>query len=140
MSFQILCHLFKFFGEVSIQFFGPFSFGLPVFLLLSFQSPLYIWMQVLYQICVLQIFYLTCLSILLMVSFVEDIESLRPQGLTIQSIELSRPEYRSGQLIPSPRDVPNPEMEPRSPVLQVDSLPAEPPGNPIEDIRSFEFY
>ena len=29
--------------------------------------------------------------------------------------------------IPSPRDLPNPGIEPRSPALQVDSLPAKPP-------------
>ena len=33
--------------------------------------------------------------------------------------------------IPSPRDLPNPGIEPRSPALQVDSLPAEPQGKPI---------
>ena len=31
---------------------------------------------------------------------------------------------------PSPGDLPNPGIEPRSPALQVDSLPAEPPGKP----------
>ena len=31
---------------------------------------------------------------------------------------------------PPPEDFPNPRTEPRSPSLQVDSLPAEPPGNP----------
>ena len=30
----------------------------------------------------------------------------------------------------SPGDLPNPGIELRSPTLQVDSLPAEPPGNP----------
>ena len=35
-----------------------------------------------------------------------------------------------GQLFPSPGDLPNPGIEPRSPILQEDSLPAEPPGNP----------
>ena len=33
--------------------------------------------------------------------------------------------------IPSPGDLPNPGIEPRSPVLQADSLPAEPQGEPI---------
>ena len=42
----------------------------------------------------------------------------------------SRPEYWSGQPFPSPGDLPNPEIEPRSPTLQADSLPAEPPGKP----------
>ena len=31
---------------------------------------------------------------------------------------------------PSPGDLPNPGMKPRSPTLQVDSLPAEPQGKP----------
>ena len=35
---------------------------------------------------------------------------------------------------PSPGYLPNPGIEPRSPAFQVDSLPAEPPGKPIEDI------
>ena len=30
----------------------------------------------------------------------------------------------------TPGDLPNPEMEPRSPALQTDSLPAEPQGKP----------
>ena len=38
------------------------------------------------------------------------------------------PEYWSGQPFPSPGDLPNPEIEPRSPALQADSLPAEPHG------------
>ena len=32
--------------------------------------------------------------------------------------------------IPFSRDLPNPGIEPRSPTLQVDYLPAEPPGKP----------
>ena len=43
-------------------------------------------------------------------------------------MEFSRPEYWSGQPFPSPGDLPNRGMEPRSPSLQVDSLPAEPQG------------
>ena len=35
------------------------------------------------------------------------------------------------QLFPSPGDLPNPGNEPRSPTLQADSLPTEPPGKPI---------
>ncbi|CAN0485584.1 unnamed protein product, partial [Rangifer tarandus platyrhynchus] len=31
---------------------------------------------------------------------------------------------------PSPGDLPNPGIEPRSPILQVDSLPAGPQGKP----------
>ena len=43
-------------------------------------------------------------------------------------MEFSRPEYWSGQLFPSPGDLPNPGIKPRYPALQVDSLPAEPQG------------
>ena len=42
----------------------------------------------------------------------------------------SRQEYRSELPCPSPGDLPDPESEPRSPTLQVDSLPSEPPGKP----------
>ena len=45
---------------------------------------------------------------------------------TIQSMEFSRPEYWSRQPFLSPGDhLPSPGIEPRSPALQVDSLPAE---------------
>ena len=43
-------------------------------------------------------------------------------------MKFSRPEYWSGQPFPSPGDLPNPGVEPRSPALQADSLPAEPTG------------
>ena len=49
---------------------------------------------------------------------------------TIPSMEFSRPEYWSGEPFLSPGDLPNPGIEPRSPALQADSLPAEPPGKP----------
>ena len=49
---------------------------------------------------------------------------------TIQSVEFSRTEYWCGQLFHSPGDLLNPGTEPRSPALQVDSLPAEPSGKP----------
>ena len=45
-------------------------------------------------------------------------------------MEFSRPEYWSGQSFPSPGDLPNPGIEPRTPTLQVASLPAEPQGKP----------
>ena len=40
-------------------------------------------------------------------------------------MELSRQEYCRGKPFPSPEDPPNPEIEPRSLVLQADSLPSE---------------
>ena len=45
-------------------------------------------------------------------------------------LEFSRKEYWSGQLFPSPGELSNPGIEPRSPALQTDSLPVEPPGKP----------
>ena len=49
---------------------------------------------------------------------------------TLQPMEFSKPEYWSGSPFPSPGDLPNPGIEPRTPTLQADSLPAEPPGKP----------
>ena len=49
---------------------------------------------------------------------------------TIQSMAFSRPEYWSGETFPSPEDLPNLGIEPRSPTLQADSLPAEPQEKP----------
>ena len=47
------------------------------------------------------------------------------------SMGFSRQEYWSGLPFPFPGDLPNPAIKPRSPKLQVDSLPSEPPGKPI---------
>ena len=44
---------------------------------------------------------------------------------TTQPMEFSRPEYWSGQPFPSQGDLPKPGIEPTSPALQADSLPAE---------------
>ena len=63
--------------------------------------------------------------------------SLRPQGLQPtrllcpwDSLGSSRQEYWSGQPFPSPGDLPDPGIEPRS-ALQAYSSPSEPPGNPL---------
>ena len=45
-------------------------------------------------------------------------------------MEFSRPEYWSGLPLPSPGDLPNAGIKPRSPALQADPLSAEPPGKP----------
>ena len=37
-------------------------------------------------------------------------------------MEFSKQEYWSGLLFPSPRDLPNPGIEPRSPALQADNF------------------
>ena len=46
------------------------------------------------------------------------------------SLGFSRQKHWSGLPFPSPGDLPNPGIEPGSPVLQTDSLPPEPPGKP----------
>ena len=46
------------------------------------------------------------------------------------SMGFSRQEYWSGLPFPSPGDLPNSGIEPRSPVLQADALTSEPPGKP----------
>ena len=45
-------------------------------------------------------------------------------------MEFSRQEYWSGLPCLPPGDLPNPGIKPRSPTLQADSLPSEPPGKP----------
>ena len=54
------------------------------------------------------------------------------------SMEFSRQEYWSGLPFPSPGDLPNPGIEPRSPALWADTLPSEPPGNPLEHTEDWE--
>ena len=49
----------------------------------------------------------------------------------LPSMGFSRPEYWSELPFPSPGDLPKPGIKPGSPVLQADSLPAEPRGKPL---------
>ena len=79
-----------------------------------------------------------------------NMKSLSPAGLfetpwTVayqapQSMEFSRQEYWSGLPFPSPGDLPNPEIEPRSPAFQADALPSEPlwkPTNMRREVNKF---
>ena len=55
------------------------------------------------------------------------------------STEFSRQEYWSGLPFPSPGDLPDPGIEPRSPTLQADTLPSEPPQVKLtERIRLYQ--
>ena len=45
-------------------------------------------------------------------------------------IEFSRQEYWSRLPFPSPGDLPDPGIKPRSPALQANALPSELPGKP----------
>ena len=47
------------------------------------------------------------------------------------SMGFSRQEYWSGVPFPSPGDLPNPGIEPRSPALPADTLTSEPPGKTV---------
>ena len=47
------------------------------------------------------------------------------------SMGFFRQKYWSGLPFPSPGDLPDPGIEPRSPALQVDALPSEPPGKQV---------
>ena len=56
------------------------------------------------------------------------------------SMGFSRQEYWSRLPFPSPGDLPGPGIEPRSPALQADALPSEPPGKPIDIATPIFFY
>ena len=55
---------------------------------------------------------------------------IREHLCKILCIEFFRQKYWSGLPFPSPGDLSNPGIEPKSPALQADSLPTEPLGNP----------
>ena len=64
-------------------------------------------------------------------SVLSDSVTLRTVALQAPlPMEFSRQEYWSGLIFPSPVDIPTSGIEPRSPALQADSLPCEPPGKP----------
>ena len=54
------------------------------------------------------------------------------------SMAFSRQKYWNGLPFPSPRDLSDPGIEPRSPALQADALPSEPPGKPFSLIWSMK--
>ena len=54
------------------------------------------------------------------------------------SMGFSRQENWSGLPFPSPGYLPDPGIEPRSPALQADVLPSEPPGKPLYYIKSYK--
>jgi len=57
------------------------------------------------------------------------------------SMGFSGQEYWSGLPFPSPGDLPNPGIKPRSPALEADALISEPPGKPMlfEEIHKYSF-
>ena len=57
----------------------------------------------------------------------------------LQAWGISRQESWSGLPCPPPGDLPNPEIEPKSPALQADSLPSEPPGKPLRIVLIIKY-
>ena len=55
------------------------------------------------------------------------------------SMGFSRQEYWSGLPFPSPGDLPDPGIEPRSPAFQADALTSEPPGKPVATAEFSKF-
>ena len=53
-------------------------------------------------------------------------------------MELSRQEPWSGLQFPSPGDLPDPGLEPRSPATQADSLPTELSGKPKLNTKNLD--
>ena len=61
---------------------------------------------------------------------------MTPRAVACQaslSMGFSRQEYWSELPLPSPEDLPNPGIKPRSPALQADSLPFELQGSPFSE-------
>ena len=74
------------------------------------------------------IFLLSCVSHSVMSDSFESSWTVASQASL--SMGFSGQEYWSGLPFPTPGDLPNPGIEPRSPALQADFLPAEPQGKP----------
>ena len=123
-----------------------FWLGFSFFLVLSYMSCLYILkinsllvvlfsvsnlVQVSWKLEHFVVHYTWCLELYLSV-VAQSCPTLRPRGLYSPhyaplSMGFSRQEYWSGLPFPSPGDLPDPGIEPRSPALQTDALTSEPP-------------
>ena len=55
------------------------------------------------------------------------------------SMGFSRQEYWSGLPFPSPGDLPDPGIEPRSPALEADALTSEPQGSPFSMCKKINY-
>ena len=61
-----------------------------------------------------------------------DTMDYSPPGSSVHGILQARTREWGAIPFPSPGDLPNSRIEPRSPALQAESLPPELPGNPYE--------
>ena len=79
-----------------------------------------------------KLFWKKSLSVSLVVLIAQSCPTLRPPWTVARqaplSLGFSRPECWSGLPFPSPGNLPDPGIEPRSPALLADSLLSEPPG------------
>ena len=81
-----------------------------------------------------------CVCVCVSRSFVSDsVTSWTIAGHTPLSMEFSRQEYWNGYPFPSPGDLPDPGIDPRSPALQADSLLSEPSGRPLLQMSCSKF-
>ena len=64
-----------------------------------------------------------------------DPTDCNPPGSSVHG--MSRQKHCSGWPLPLPGDLPDPGTEPRSPTLQADSLPSEPPVKPVKLDKDF---
>ena len=71
---------------------------------------------------VVLVFWKTQRDLSVLILFCREIKTAPP------FMGFSRQEYWSGVPLPSPGDLPDPGIEPRSPALRIDALPSEPPG------------
>ena len=53
---MLICHVFLL-SEESVDVFGPFLAKSVIFVLLNFESSFYVWITVLYQMCLLSILF-----------------------------------------------------------------------------------
>ena len=85
-----------------------------------------------------------CVYVCVCVLVVQHIQpSVSPKTVAHQdppSVGFSRQKYWSGLPFPSPGDLPDPEIKPRSPTLQSDFLPSEPAGKPKSGGNSVHFF
>ena len=63
---------------------------------------------------------------------IDQVINYLPDQLKKAEMEFSGQEYWNGLPFPSPEDLPDPGIEPRSPTLQADDLPSEPPGKLLD--------
>ena len=83
-------------------------------------------------VCVVCVYLFVCISKVKSLSRVQLFATLWAVAHQAPpSMEVSRQVDGSGLPFPSPGDLPDPGMEPRSPALQADALFSEPPGKPL---------